>query len=248
MSSQLRLVLIIGALLTAAIAGAAVFSGGAGSRSQPGPAATPSPTPSPSPIALRATTGLAAGTYVASMQAGRLVLTLPSGWSAPQVTSQDFRLHLDAGATDDVVPVFFDMRRAAKDAACTEAPEPGVGATAQAIAANLVADRNLRVATPTPIVVNGLSGSVLDVTLAASTTRTCPFSGGKPSIPLVVDTLAGAGAYWGIGPGERIRLVLLDAPANHNVVIAIDSLAGTSYDALVGAAMPIVQSLAFTPG
>jgi hypothetical protein len=176
-----------------------------------------------------------------------MVLTLPTGWSAPQVTQQDFALHLTGGAADDTVRVFFDMRRASKDAACTEAPEPEIPGTAEAIAQDLHADRNLKVDSPAPVFANGLQGQIVDVQLAADVTRTCPFSSGLPSVPLVVDTIAGQGAFWGVGPSERIRLVVLDALRGHNVIVAIDSANGSSFDTLVSATMPIVQSMQFEP-
>jgi hypothetical protein len=172
---------------------------------------------------------------------------VPNGWSAPDLGPADFSLHRTSGRPEDAVKVFLDMRRAAKDSACTEGPEPGVGATAQALVDDLREDPSLQVSTPSPITVNGLQGLVIDVTLAAGTTKTCPFSSGKPTVPLVVDTVAGQGPYWGIGPGERIRLVVLDIPAANNIVVAIDSANGATFDDLVNATMPLIESFSLTP-
>jgi hypothetical protein len=251
MSPYVKLGAAIAAVLVIAVVGWNLLPGRSGVG---GPGGSPPPTvpltPHPSAIALIAPTGsLAPGTYSVPAGAGHLSFTVPTGWAVPQVGSgsSDFTLHLNAGPSDDTLKVFFDMRRAAKDTACTEAPEPGVGATAQALVANFRADGDLNVTPPTPIRIGDLQGLVIDVTLAAGTTRTCPFSSGAPSVPLVVDTLTGAGPFWGIGPNEKIRLVILDAPGVTNVVIVVDSAAGGSFDQLVNATMPVLQTLVLSP-
>ena len=205
------------------------------------------PTPTASAAALAGPGPLAPGVYTTSVQRGRVTLAFPSGWSLQQITPDDFALHLDAGPADDTVRVFFDMRRASKDAACTEAPERGVGFTAQKLGDDIAADKNFRVSAKTPISVNGLHGQILDVVLAAGTTRTCPFSDGKPSVPLIVDAIDGTGPFWGVGPGEEIRLVILDTADHRNIVIVMDAAETASFNDLVAAAMPIVESLSFMP-
>jgi hypothetical protein len=253
MSAPLRLALIGAAL--AALAGSLFILGGGGRTPPPTPTASPftsvpplsSVTPSVAPRTLVPTTGsLAPGAYTARMAAGRLELTVPTGWSSPTVTQLSLAFQRAAGPTDDTVQVFFDMRRAAKDARCTEWPEPGVGSAADAIATDLAGDANLAVTRGGPVSATGMTGEIIDVALAAGAKRTCPFSAGQPSVPLIVDTIPGEGAFWGVGPNERIRLVVLDADGGHNIVVAIDSADGSSFDDLVAATMPIVQSLGFT--
>jgi len=258
MNAILRPASVVGAVVVLALGGLFVLRpgqnvGAPAAVPTPSPTPTPTapPTPSPSPIVLvRPTSALAPGTYAVVVSSGRVTFTVPSGWSVPQVgpDSSDFRLHLDAGPADDVMNVFFNMRRAAKDAACTEAPEPGVGSTAQALVADLTKDRNLHVSSSAPITVGGNSGYVVDLSIAPTATRTCPFSSGAPSVPLVVDTIAGTGPFWGVGPAEKIRLVILDAPRVTNVVVVVDSSKGASFDQLVGASMPVVQSLTLSQG
>jgi hypothetical protein len=250
MSTPLKAILVGAALVALILGGSVLIAGGRGAVTGPVPTPTPTPTatPVPSPATLRETASAAAGTYRLAVQAGTLALTLPDGWSVPQVTQEDFSLHWKSGPTTDDVKVFFDMRRAAKDAACTEGPEPGVGASAIDIAGSLKADPQLDASQPAAITVGGMRGLVVDVSLAASATRTCPFSDGKRSVPLVVDAIPGAGAFWGVGEGgERIRLVILDA-GTHNIVVAADSADGTSFNDLVNAVMPVVTSFAFQPG
>lgn len=192
---------------------------------------------------------LAAARYATQLVVGRLTFALPAGWSSADLSERDFTLHLDAGPIDDTVKVFTDMRRASKDAACTEDPQAGVGATADLLAQDLIGDPNLVVTQAGSIDLDGRHGRVVDVSLAPGTTRTCPFSNGQPTIPLIVDTIPGQGAFWGIGPDkEKIRLIIVDALPDHNVVIALDSAAGTSFDALVNATMQVVGSFTFEAG
>lgn len=246
MNTYAKVAVAAAAILVAAVAGYSLLP-----HTGPGPAGqpTPSPTLQPSPVALtHPAASLAAGTYSVSILPGEVTFTLPAGWSAPQVgpDSSDFTLHLNAGPADDAVLVMFNMRRAAKDAACTEGPEPGSGSSARTLADDLAADANLRVTPTSPIRVGTATALVIDVTLAPAATRTCPFSGGAVSVPLIVDTLAGTGPFWGIGPNEKIRLVLLDRPGSTNAVVVIDSAAGASFDQLVAATMPVVESFAFS--
>ena len=250
MSTQVRIAVLVGALLVMALAGTVLLSAG-GRPTLPAPSAAPTATPEPSATTLTNASGLSAGRYVAQLAAGSLALTLPAGWSSADLSSFDFSLHLDAGPADDTVKVFTDMRRAAKNAICTEAPEPKIGGSAKAIADDIAADPNLQVRRQRGVQIDGAQAEILDITLAAGTTRTCPFSSGKPTIPLIVDMIPGPGAFWGIGPEEQIRLVLIDGSNGHNIVVSIDSAAATSFDRLTNAAMPVVESFTFdttTPG
>jgi hypothetical protein len=156
-----------------------------------------------------------------------------------------FTLDPDTGPSEDTVQVFFDMRRAAKDEACTEAPEPSVPPTVEALIADLAADPNLEVSQPSDVAVEGGAGQAIDIALAPGVTKTCPFAEGQPGVPLIVDQHAGEGAFWGVGPDERIRLVALQSERGHNIVVTIDSAGGSSFDALAAATMPIVESFVF---
>ena len=89
---------------------------------------------------------------------------------------------------DDSLRVFFNMHISAKDAACTEAPEPGIDATVDAIVSDLVNDHRIDVTTPVDIEVGGLRGKWLDGRMAPATTWTCPFmTDGSLTVPLFVD-------------------------------------------------------------
>ena len=248
MSSSLKAALVAAAVL-AALAGTLLVTGGGGPGPAPtaspsaGQAASPGASSSTGPTALfRETASLAPGTYVVGVDAATVTFTVPDGWSVPSMGNLDFILNPTSGPADDVVRIFFDAHRAAKDAACTEAPEPSVGTTAAALIADLQADRDLLTSTPKPITVGGLSGQYIDVVIGASTQRTCPFASGAPTVPLIVDDIAGEGPFWGIGVAERERLVILDRGDGRNVVIVIDSILGSSFNELAAAAMPVIET------
>jgi hypothetical protein len=212
------------------------------------PSASRSSSPVASATAFRPGTGtMLPGTYVANLNIGLLTFAVPAGWSTDEGGTLDFSLHWNGGPEKDTVRVFTDMHRAAKDDACTETPDPGVAGTSAAVLADLASDPNLVGAGGQPVHVGGMDGGWIDVAVAAGVRKTCPFSNGVVTVPLIVDALPGEGAYWGIGPGERIRVIALDAGEGHNVVVAVDSAAGSSFDALAAATMPIVQSFAFEP-
>ena len=256
MPTAIRVAALTGALLIAIAAGS-IFLGAsrpsvapaptAGATSVPRPTAsvTTVPTPSASAAALAGPGPLAPGVYTTSVQRGRVTLALPSGWSLQRVTPDDFALHLDAGPADDTV-------RCSSTCAERRRTPP-----AQRLRSEAWVSRRRSSVTPspptiiwvsakTPISVNGLHGQILDVVLAAGTTRTCPFSDGKPSVPLIVDAIDGTGPL-GVGPGEEIRLVILDTADHRNIVIVMDAAETASFNDLVAAAMPIVESLSFMP-
>ncbi len=237
-------------LAVASVLGASVVAGsilvGGGISPIPSPAPSPASTSTPSPALLtKPTTSLAPGAYVFTANGGRTTFTVPDGWSVPTIGNLDFSLGRSEGPVDDGIRVFYDMRVASKDLACTERPEPGVGSTAAEIVADIAANPGLEASVPQPISIGGLDGVVVDVNLASGYVQPCSFTDGVPSIPLVVDTVPGAGPFWGINVGERERLIVLDHPTATNVVFIIDSVGGDSFDSLVGAAMPVLETFRF---
>jgi hypothetical protein len=254
-----RLLVAVAAILMVAIIGATVVS-----ISKPNPVPVPTPiAPSPTPVApvsILEPTQLPAGRYLVRTRYGPTTFVLPGRWQVATQGFIDYSLSPVDAAPGDSIRVFFDMHIAAKDATCTEAPEPGIDTSVRAMVADLVADDRISVSTPVSVTIGGLTGQRLDVRIAPSTTKTCPFSDGAPTVPLIVDDADYVpdhqgpeitnGPFWGVGPGERLRLILLDRPgeAQGNVVFVIDSADGTTFDTLVAAAMPVIESFTFDTG
>jgi hypothetical protein len=251
-STPIRLLALAAVLVGALAVGSVILTGGAAPAPAPSPAptpvaATPSPTVAASPIPFPGRTGsLDAGVYSAIVASGTLTFTLPAGWASEGRIANAFSMTAPGSAPDDIINVNGDQRRAALDKDCTEAPEPGVGSTAADLLASFQADDQLAVSDPVAVSLPGMTGVWVDIRLADGATRTCPFSNGGVSVPLVVDTVAGEGPFWGVGKGEIERLYLLDAATGHNIVMIVDSAKGATFDALTAAAQPVFDSMVFT--
>jgi len=209
-----------------------------------GPAASPSPSPTSSPMALPSPgTVLAAGTYAEPAYDPPFTFAVPTGWTM----LDDLALLRTDGPKGDVVMFWGSMRIAAKDAECTQAPEPGIGHTAAALIADMAANPALAASAPRPISVGGLNGQMIDVAIAPGWTRPCPppFSARTPVVSLITDVDPASGPYWGVKDHGKIRVIALDIGGGENAVITIDSANGSTFDSTDAAAMPIIESLAF---
>ena len=259
---SIRPIAALAAILLIALLGMSVLSV-VSPRPLPSPTPTPSSSPTlpplPTPIPLIAPADLAPGSYFIRTNYGPTTFTVPAGWTIPTFGLLDFSLAPTDAAPDDSVRVFFDMHIASKDAACTEAPEPGIAPTVSAMVADLVADDRISVTTPVDVTVGGLRGKRLDVRIAPTTRKTCPFAPGEPSVPLLVDDAGYVpnqqgpqmtnGPFWGVDHDDRLRLVMLDRPDGQgNVVFIVNSADGTTFDALVAKSMPVIESFAFDTG
>ena len=212
----------------------------------PGPTAStgPSNTPSPSNAAVGR---LAAGTWDSRAFAYPLTYTVPTGWRNMEDYPDDLRLQPEGAKADDGITLWAAVYVAAQDAACTESPDPGRGHKAADFIDLLTTHPGLVASTPAAVTVGGLQGSLVDVALAPSWKATCPFSEGQPFVPFVTDSLPGPGMHQGIAVTERARLIFLDAKDGETILIYIDSVDGTTFDAIVGQSMPIVESIVFRP-
>jgi hypothetical protein len=259
-----RPVAVLAAILLIALLGATVLSI---ARPQPTPIPVPVPTqpsaPTPPPLAtpipLIEPADLAAGTYFIRTNYGPTTFAVPAGWTIPSFGMLDFSLAPVDAAPDDMIRVFFDMHIASKDAACTEAPEPGIGTTADEMVADLVSDRRLLTSKPKDVSIGGLTGKIVDVRIAPTTTKRCPFLADGPTVPVIVDDAAtylpnhpgpqiANGPFWGVDSDDRLRLVILDRTNGNNVVFVINSATGDTFDALVARSMPVIESFAFDSG
>ena len=236
------------------------------------PRPTPVPLPSPSipaqvvpgatapPIPLIQGNGeLPAGRYLVRSNTGPSTFVVPAGWQISTMGMLDYSLAPTDAKPDDTIRVFYNMHISAKDAACTEAPEPGIAPTVDAMVRDLVNDGWIVVTTPVDVEIGGLKGQSLDVRISPTTTSTCPFmTDGSPTVPLFVDdadyvtTAPGPeitnGPFWGVDRDDRLRVVILDRPNGGNVMFIVNSADGTTFDELVARSMPIIDSFTFDTG
>jgi hypothetical protein len=236
-----------------------------GPGSTPSPIASPSPTPRPTatPIfnvdapcgnSLSTCRGsLSAGTYTARAFKPALTYTVPSGWynkfDAPRgygllpETPANMNSLTSGGFGITSLEVQRDLLVARAD--CVERPDPAVGNTASAMVQALAARPGLDTTQPAPITVGGLSGFTIDITISPDWTKSCPYSQGRPDVPLVTDgeAVPGTGLHWTAEPvtdGSFIRFIVLDLPGGGTVLIA-----PTGTPAFITESTPIIESFEF---
>ena len=137
-----------------------------------------------------------------------------------------------------------DPAIAAQD--CEEAPEPGVGRSANELAAWLEAAPGLAASGSTPVSVGGLDGVRIDLRLDPGWERTCPFTEPLPAVPLVFRGADVGGYHWVLVPDQRMRWYILDTGDGVIVVDIEDAPAGAPRDELLQTGDQIVHTLAFS--
>jgi hypothetical protein len=185
---------------------------------------------------------LPAGTYTSQSFQPAVTFTLPDGWTKP-VDSASYLELRPVGSDVTGIFLFRDAQAMSQDPGCPDTPEPGVGATSSELAAWIRERPGLLVSEPRLASVGGLSGTGLDLGIASGWSESCPFANGIPTVPLIVSPEAGY--RWVIAGGERLRLFILDVPGGGTVIVDIDDFEGTSIDALIAQATPIVNSFVF---
>jgi hypothetical protein len=186
---------------------------------------------------------LVAGTYTSRALDPALTFTVPSGWA--NKFDQPRGYGLESGPNTSL-EVQRDLVVARAD--CVEAEtEPGVGTTASAMVQALAARPGLDTTEPAPITIGGLSGFTIDITLSPDWTTPCPFSGGRPTVPLVTDPqgIPGTGLHWTadrVTDGSFARYIILDLPGGGTLLIQ----PGGS-PSFVTRAMPVIESFEFAP-
>jgi len=171
---------------------------------------------------------LSAGTYSTTSFTPLITYTVPDdGWSNGEDRDGIFVLLAPgesfAGVeadTSEWIGVFRSFGAAA--AGCDENVEPGV-ASAQELTDWFTSQTGLVVTEPQPTSVGGLSGLMIDLSLAPGWTRTCPLP--FPDVPLV-NLLIGTGPSEGLGvlveASWTTRLYLLDFEDDNIAVYVMD--------------------------
>ena len=254
MNPTIKLAAAALAVVVVAVIGYNLLPAGSPNVGRPLPTATTSPTPivtatpsfnveGPCGGALSTCRGsLAAGTYTSREMDPALTFAIPTGWY--NKFDQPRGYGLESGPNTSL-EVQRDLVVARAD--CVEAPDPAVGTTASAMVQALAARPGLDTTEPAPITVGGLSGFMIDVTLAADWTTPCPFTEGRPFQAAVMDGEAapGTGLHWGpehVTDGSFDRYVILDLPAGGTVLIHPGGP-----PSFVTEAMPVIESFEFAP-
>ena len=177
---------------------------------------------------------------------GALVFTVPPNWSNTADWPGSFTLQPPDAASNQGIFLVSEVVVPAGDDACSEAPSTSGDQTAQEIVDWLSSTPGISVTSPTAVVIGGLNGWKLDISMDPAWTTPCPaFSNGGPGRVIFVDRLAGEGFAMGLLPEQRERLFLLDLGDGRTLVIDISGLSGE--DVLAIRATTVVESFQFTP-
>jgi hypothetical protein len=182
----------------------------------------------------------------------RFAYSVPGAWANPEDSPETYVLQpLDApenariSLSTDVVPH-------SQSEPCAEAFEPGVGRTPSAIADWLATLPGLVVTAPAPITVGGLSGVMLDLSVAPGWTLTCQSSQGGPHISTFTDSNPGtgsdfpwAGPDWTVAGEEKARYILLDIGDGRALLIDVDAPDEATWDSLILEAMSVIETFEF---
>lgn len=117
--------------------------------------------------------------------------------------------------------------------------------TVELLGSWLASNPDIQTTPAQPVTIGGLNGTATDVTLST----TANHSDGECPTQTCVGLFRGSDRAtwawdWGAANGERMRIYLLDA-GDDVVMIAVDSLDGTTFDALTKAADEILGSVTF---
>ena len=239
MNTSLRAAVGLAAVVILAI-GAIYLRGSPSGSNIGGPAATPSPSPMASPTTAPSPSSIASVTFQPVVH-----LTVPAGWS---VEDGDRTLLLNPPAGGSVADRSIGLMSGPfvtfKDSACENQAPAAVGTSVADVVASVSGDPRLVATAPQVITIGDQVGQRIDIGVAPSWTGTCDWSAGKPAVLIVSATTTGPA--FGTGGTGRDRYIFLDVEGS---VVAIDIATPDFYDfeTFFAEAMPIVESMRFTP-
>ena len=171
--------------------------------------------------------------------------TVPGGWKVFEDEPGQLGL---ARIANDGPPLLILRDIDAAAAGCITKPEQGVGREAADLSQWLTDRKGLVTTEPVPVLVGGLSGYVMDVSLDPSWTKTCPDITPEPSVMTIVGSPPlSSGVLWGPERARMQRMWFLDLPTveNGNIVVMGDVCCGVDEDDQLSADQEIVDSLSF---
>jgi hypothetical protein len=195
---------------------------------------------------------LAPGRHVAPLfrpftggTSGQFSYAVPTGWVEDTECQSCFGLWV----SDPVFPVIMVLSNVApstEDKNCGGTVPAAVGRTPSAVVAWLATVTGLVVTKPTPVTIGGLSGVMVDVSVAPSWIDPCTT---PPSAGTDVSTFVDAGSgdvSATLGGKTRERYILLDRGDGQTLLIDVEAQDNATWTAVLAAAMPVVNTFEFT--
>src|SRR4029079_7760619 len=117
--------------------------------------------------------------------------------------------------------------------------------TVETLGTWLAANPNVQVTPAQPVTIGGLTGTTMDVVLSPTSNHPVGDCPTETCIGLFQGTDRATWAWdWGVANGEQMRIYLLDG-GDDVLMIAVDSLDGTTFDTLTKEADDILGSVMF---
>jgi hypothetical protein len=186
------------------------------------------------------------GTYRTKSFKPRIRYTTPEGWVNGEDLPGNFLLYREDDPQEgflggSFVGIYTDVRAPQP---CAEDWADGVGHTPADLAAWYAEHPGLAAIRPRPVEVGGLRGLVIDVPLRSDWDRTCPWSQGRPVVPVIIGSGVSQLHHTAI-PGSDTRLIVLSW-RDTNVTIEISSVTKQhSKQEYLDLVEPIIESLVF---
>ena len=177
---------------------------------------------------------------------GSFSYTVPTGWKEQGESQGVFAVSGPDPAVLTSISVLSNVAPSTEDKNCTGTPVADVGRTPTAVAAWLATQTGLVVTKPTPVAIGGLKGVVVDVSVAPSWIQPCTIPPGPGTdVYTFADAVSGDPSQ-SIGGTTRERYILLDRGDQQTLLIDIEAQDKASWDAVMTAAMPVVNTFEFS--
>ena len=181
---------------------------------------------------------LAPGRYTTEIFSPSITYTVPEGWTNGEDLLGNFLLQPEGDQR------FLGIyRNITVPLPCQEEPDPEVGVMVDQLSDWYTSHPGLVTTRPEPITIGGLTGVMIDVSLDPSWTKGCAWSGGQPSVGIIIG--AGPSSLTHVLSTSRSveRLYLLEVE-DGNVVIEVGP-EGMNFEAYLALVAPIIEGLEF---
>jgi hypothetical protein len=178
---------------------------------------------------------------------GQFSYTVPAAWRNVDDGPWGYYLAEQGAPENTGIYVWSEAAAHAQADQCTNAPEPGVGPTADEIVTWLTTLPGLVATNPQPVTIGGLNGKLVDLSVSPTWTASCPYaySPGLPLVSTFAATNADAGPDWNVQGEGRTRIIALDLGDGRALIIDIEAQNKADYDALLPDAMQVVNTFTF---
>lgn len=239
MHTSLRAAAVLAAVVILAF-GAVYLWGSPSDSNIGGPAATPSPSPTASPTPAPSLKAFTSSTFQPALR-----FEAPASWVFNDgVRTSGIEVPTappDGGGSIGLMTAPF-VGFADRD--CSDRTPAGVGTSIAEVVAALAGDPRLLATPPQAVTVGVRTGQTLDIRIASDWSGTCAWSDGMPAVLILSAT--DTGPAFGLRGTERARLIFLDVEGSV-VSLAISPADASTFDGFMVQAMPIVESMRFTP-